>query len=222
MTITQQQAVKICPVNDAACGELPPSVRCAECKQSTAQPQAVVPALTNEQIAAGYLAMLSSIEVVGMDRAVQRFRDAVAAAQPSAQAERAPVQAGEFMPLHAGNGNRHGPLSAACDNVLAWRLGEACNAGAKASAGDLIDRGLVLLRELRERGFLVVQATDADRASSGATPADVRMLTGDEHEELENALGLAVYLSVARVIQQKFCEVNAGKRIPADGVIGGV
>lgn len=33
--------------------------------------------LTNDQITAGYLAMLESIEVVGMDRAVQRFRDAV-------------------------------------------------------------------------------------------------------------------------------------------------
>lgn len=261
--------------------------------------------------------------------------------------------------LHAGDGRRSGPLTESCDNVLAWRAGEACSAASKAKAGDYIDRGLALIIELRKQGLHVVQASDgqyieqstaqpqavvpaaqpsaqaerapvvqavpagdavlrkhvllmldgmgeqvnatpstpgnmalqkgmrmaigtaidrvkslpgadesrtfmgepvvsprpigfvvlnhfgpnkhlfssfyetrnsehewapvfADRASSGATPADVRMLTGDEHEELENALGLAIYLSVARVIQRKFCAVNAGKRIPADGVIGGV
>lgn len=49
-----------------------------------------------------------------------------------------------------------GPLTAAMDNVLAWRLGEATVAAAKASAGDAIDRGLALLHELHARGFDVV------------------------------------------------------------------
>ena len=108
MTITQQQAVKICPVNDAACGELPPSVRCAECKQSTAQPQAVVPAPTYVDSTPHLHVGESSFE--GWYQAhpkactgdKQLARDAyaagmgdplVTAAQPSAQAERAPVQA---------------------------------------------------------------------------------------------------------------------------------
>ena len=64
------------------------------------------------------------------------------------------------LPLHAGDGRRTGPITANCDNVLAWRLGEACRVAADASAGDYIDRGLVLLRALRERGFLVIQKTD--------------------------------------------------------------
>jgi hypothetical protein len=49
------------------------------------------------------------------------------------------------------------PLTAAMDNVLAWRLGEACNAAAQASAGDLIDRGLALRKELELRGFAVIK-----------------------------------------------------------------
>lgn len=49
-------------------------------------------------------------------------------------------------------------LTAASDNVLMWRMGEACNAASKASAGDYIDRGLALLRELNERGLAIVLA----------------------------------------------------------------
>jgi hypothetical protein len=47
------------------------------------------------------------------------------------------------------------PLTAALDNVLAWRLGEIAHAASKAPAGDLIDTGLILLRMLGEKGFSV-------------------------------------------------------------------
>lgn len=53
-------------------------------------------------------------------------------------------------------------LTAAADNVEAWRLGEACNAAAKASAGDLIDRGLSLLHELDAKGFAVVMKDEME------------------------------------------------------------
>jgi hypothetical protein len=56
----------------------------------------------------------------------------------------------EFRPLW-GKGR-------ACDSVLAWRLGEAAaEAGSpcRNDIGDPIDRGLILLRLLSERGFIV-------------------------------------------------------------------
>lgn len=46
------------------------------------------------------------------------------------------------------------------DNLDAWRIGEACSAAASASAGDPIDRGLVLLRELEAKGFAVQVTRD--------------------------------------------------------------
>lgn len=48
-------------------------------------------------------------------------------------------------------------LSPAMDNVLAWRLGEAAHATMRDTAGDLIDRGLSLLKHLRDEGFGVVE-----------------------------------------------------------------
>lgn len=48
------------------------------------------------------------------------------------------------------------PLDCAMDNVLAWRLGTiAREAGDinRSDVGDPIDRGLILLRLLNERGF---------------------------------------------------------------------
>ena len=48
-----------------------------------------------------------------------------------------------------------------CDNVTAWRLGEACRKAAdEPKCGDLIDRGLILLRELEALGFGVVPLKD--------------------------------------------------------------
>jgi hypothetical protein len=54
-------------------------------------------------------------------------------------------------------------LDAAMDNGLAWRLGEvAREAGnlARIDVGDPIDRGLILVRLLREKGFGVVELKD--------------------------------------------------------------
>lgn len=51
------------------------------------------------------------------------------------------------------------PLTAAMPNTVAWRLGEAAKqAGnpARVDVGDLIDRGLILLRLLNELGFDVI------------------------------------------------------------------
>jgi hypothetical protein len=51
-----------------------------------------------------------------------------------------------------------GPLTAYMDNALAYRLGKAfCATKDEKRIGDMIDRGLVLLRELNARGFDVVR-----------------------------------------------------------------
>jgi len=63
----------------------------------------------------------------------------------------AKIAAGLTMPLTEKE------LTAAMDNVLAWRLGEACNAAAREPAGDLIDRGLALRKQLEDRGFLLIR-----------------------------------------------------------------
>lgn len=61
------------------------------------------------------------------------------------------------------------PLDALMDNVLAWCLGEiALEAGrARPDVGDLIDRGLILLRLLNERGFDVVQRSEPQHYAEG-------------------------------------------------------
>jgi hypothetical protein len=49
-------------------------------------------------------------------------------------------------------------LNASMDNVYAWRLGEIAKQAGDASrkdVGDPIDRGLILLRLLNEKGFTV-------------------------------------------------------------------
>ena len=59
---------------------------------------------------------------------------------------------------------------------------------------------------------------DADRASSGATTQAVRMLT---QEELEHCrLWYDGALNQQLGVLRKFCAVNAGRTIPADGKIG--
>jgi hypothetical protein len=48
------------------------------------------------------------------------------------------------------------PLNASCDNLIAYQLGKvAADAGSpdRRDVGDYIDRGLILLRLLREEGF---------------------------------------------------------------------
>lgn len=50
------------------------------------------------------------------------------------------------------------PLTSACDNVLAGRLGNVAHLMTNQTEwGDHIDRGLILLRILRENGFEVVE-----------------------------------------------------------------
>ena len=48
------------------------------------------------------------------------------------------------------------PVDALCDNVIASRMGEACRLAAKKPGGDLIDRGLELLKQMNEHGFDVL------------------------------------------------------------------
>lgn len=66
--------------------------------------------------------------------------------------------------------NEKRPLTAAMDNVLAWRLGEVAKEAMdpKQSVGDYIDRGLILLRLLNEAGFDVI----ARRESPSPSPVE--------------------------------------------------
>lgn len=44
------------------------------------------------------------------------------------------------------------------DNLDCWRIGEACHrAIADQKSGDFIDRGLILLRELEQKGYGIVK-----------------------------------------------------------------
>lgn len=70
-----------------------------------------------------------------------------------------------YLPGHATGGfdlcscvplARFSPLDCGCPNLIAHRLGEAAMKTAESKdAGDLIDRGLILLRLLKEQGFVV-------------------------------------------------------------------
>jgi len=113
------------------------------------------------------------------------------AAQPSAQAERAPVvqavQAREYPPLPWGN-----------QQPYVWFC--------RTKDTDLV---------AAFRAYV-----DADRASSGATTQAVRMLTREELNDValseQVGWGPGEYVEA---VQRKFAEVN-GLRIPADGKIG--
>lgn len=50
-----------------------------------------------------------------------------------------------------------------CDNVIAWRIGEACSKASVTSAGDYIDRGLSLLKELQRKGYGIADISAAQR-----------------------------------------------------------
>lgn len=57
-------------------------------------------------------------------------------------------------------------LDAAMDNALASHLGEIARDAGRSSrtdVGDTIDRGLILVRLLKERGFVVYYRTGATR-----------------------------------------------------------
>jgi len=53
------------------------------------------------------------------------------------------------------------PLTAAMDNVDAWRIGEAVLAVQKERSGDPIDTGLILRRLLESKGFGIVKLDDS-------------------------------------------------------------
>jgi hypothetical protein len=66
--------------------------------------------------------------------------------------------------LSSDMGFRNGPVTYANqpDNLIAWRLGEACRKAADdPNCGDYIDRGLILLRELEARGLGIVRIPPA-------------------------------------------------------------
>lgn len=50
-----------------------------------------------------------------------------------------------------------------CDSVIAWRIGEACSKASQASAGDYIDRGLSLLKELQRKGYGIADISATQR-----------------------------------------------------------
>lgn len=94
---------------------------------------------------------------------------------------------GDPLGLHIGDGRRSGVVTASCDPVVAGRLGEACRDAATERAGDLIDRGLLLLRHLAQRGFRVV-VPGADSQQNDAEIARLRA----ERDDLVRALRSAV------------------------------
>lgn len=70
-------------------------------------------------------------------------------------------------------------LTAAMDNVDAWRLGETClkAASPEQRVGDYIDRGLILRRLLEENGYGIVKL-----AATQPVPADEA--DGEDSKEL--------------------------------------
>ena len=58
-------------------------------------------------------------------------------------------------------------VTAAMDNVLAWRLGEIVRKAHEAPAGDYIDTGLGLLKMLEEKGFVLCYSGPAFPGSHG-------------------------------------------------------
>ena len=63
------------------------------------------------------------------------------------------------LPITTGGRGNVQPLTAASDNVLMWQLGEVAREAGnpeRKDVGDRIDRGLILLRLLNEKGFEVI------------------------------------------------------------------
>lgn len=95
------------------------------------------------------------------------------------------------LPLHAGDGRHSGPITASCDNVLAWCLGLAHSEAAKEGAGDPIDRGLGLLAALRRHGLLVIQQSDV-AAPSQPLP---QLSLGEQRAILADPAGLMALMN---------------------------
>lgn len=60
-------------------------------------------------------------------------------------------------------------LTAAMDNVLAYRIAQAHKSAAEKNAGDFIDRGLALRAALEEAGFGIIQLDQSPNALFGGT-----------------------------------------------------
>ena len=91
-------------------------------------------------------------------------------------------------------------------NVVASRLGLACNAAASQSAGDSIDRGLGLLQELQRQGFGVF-----DLGAEYAAPPQRKPwvgLTEDERTDICDGYGANIHWRAFRAIEAKLQEKN--------------
>ena len=139
-------------------------------------------------------------------------------------AQAAPTEA-EYNPLLI-DGVQHDPL---CLKVYRSPLKE-CDCGASSRAAQPSQAPVVLAVQPEYCTACDMTSNDKQRcedcprrASSGATPADVRMLTADEQNaiiDMHNTGRAQGDHECAEAIQRAAFRVNAGKRIPADGKIG--
>lgn len=122
---------------------------------------------------------------------------------------------------------------AECQQAVAKILdGKDTGDGTANPPWELLRRRLIALVAAQPSQAPVVQAGEYpprpfdnhfDQAFRPATTAQaVRMLTPEEEHALCIEHGATVSAHLLQAIQRKFCAVNAGKRIPADGKIGGV
>ena len=165
--------------------------------------------LSNDQLRRAWSAKVPN--VIPTDEQLTAFALGIeAAAQPSAQAEQAPV----VQAVQADDFDEH------------WvPLTDADRQRAFESMPDMLDGFLKTWGWLHFANAIeeICREKNADRASSGATPADVRMLTDAEQTaiiDMHNTGREQGAHECVEDIQRKFCAVNAGKRIPASGVIG--
>lgn len=96
-------------------------------------------------------------------------------------------------------------------NVEASRLGSACLQAASASAGDTIDRGLGLLKELQAQGFGVFD-TDTARWHAAPVAAQVSKMPDAARIALDSLDADAVYL-LSRVKQETLSIHDAAQLI---------
>ena len=191
------------------------------------------PPMPDELASYGRNGMAALCKILGREPE-EWMQGAAPPAQPSAQAERAPVVQAvqatsertpqDYAIEHAEYMAVDGERLIAAINDFSKALQEVDDGTANPSDVDAARETLTEALGAMQSGIYEFRKR-RDRASSGATPADVRMLTTDEilHAlvtELHQPGG--VKHTPHEIVQRKFCAVNAGKRIPADGVIGGV
>ena len=121
----------------------------------------------------------SRVKVEALETAIQALRTQAPSAEPVATVTvPAHMKLGETMFTPPDEEVRFCYSRGQPDNVNAWRIGEACQQAAKASAGDYIDRGLVLLKMLEADGYGIFRFVKdssppaALRHSAGGVVAD--------------------------------------------------